>query len=520
MEMHSLLQRQLRRSFPDDFSPPPEWGTFLNAVNNAYRDNDENLELLERSLELSSQELLQANSEMRAVIQAFPDLFFWLDQAGTIVNYQGRDSGNFYLLPEQLRGKRIQDIPLVDVAQTFQEAIHQVKDTGLISICEYSLTIQNNERFFEARLVPLLNKQIFVIIRDITERKLVEEKMRYLSLHDPNTGLYNRAYFEEEMRRLKSGRYNPVGLIICDLDGLKWVNDTLGHEAGDALLIDAATVLKESMRESDMIARIGGDEFAILLPKSERISLELAIARIREGISLYNSRSPRLNLSISIGFAIASDSSASLEGLFKKADDNMYRDKLLHRQSTSSAMLQTLMKALKARDYITEGHAVRIQNLMRDVAVSIGLSERCVADLCLLAQFHDVGKIGIADRVLLKPGSLNPEETLEMRQHCDIGYRIANSAPVLLEISDWIQKHHEWWNGQGYPLKLAGEDIPLECRILALADAYDAMTNDRPYRKAMSHQDAIAEIRKHAGSQFDPQLTPLFLEIIERNFNI
>ena len=135
-----------------------------------------------------------------------------------------------------------------------------------------------------------------------------------------------------------------------------------------------------------------------------------------------------------------------------------------------------------------------------------------MTDLRLLAQFHDIGKVGIPDRILLKPGPLSPEEMVEMKRHSEIGHRIANSSPDLLPVADWVLKHQEWWNGAGYPLGLAGEKIPIECRILAIADAYDAMTSDRPYRKAMSHDAAVTELRRCAGTQFDPTLVELFIQ--------
>ncbi|NLT20622.1 MAG: HD domain-containing protein, partial [Syntrophomonadaceae bacterium] len=136
--------------------------------------------------------------------------------------------------------------------------------------------------------------------------------------------------------------------------------------------------------------------------------------------------------------------------------------------------------------------------------------------LQLLAQFHDIGKVGVPDRILFKEDRLTPEEYLEMQRHSEIGQRIALAAPELSSLAGLILKHHEWWNGKGYPLGLAGEDIPLECRILALADAYDAMTNDRPYRKAMSHEEAKAEIIRCSGTQFEPRLATLFLELLEK----
>ena len=193
----------------------------------------------------------------------------------------------------------------------------------------------------------------------------------------------------------------------------------------------------------------------------------------------------------------------------------MFREKLLCHQSIHSSVVQTLNKALEMRDFITEGHAQRIRDLAEKLARSIGLPERSVIDMRLLAQFHDIGKVGIPDRILMKPGPLTPEEAIEMQRHCEVGYRIALAATDLVPIADWILKHHEWWNGQGYPGGLKGERIPLECRILAIVDAYDVLTNDRPYRNGVSHGEALEEIQRYAGIQFDPYLVKKFCQLFE-----
>jgi diguanylate cyclase (GGDEF)-like protein len=352
-------------------------------------------------------------------------------------------------------------------------------------------------------------------IRDVSERKEAEERLRYLSLHDPLTGIYNRAYFEEEMRRLKGGRFAPVGLVVCDVDGLKLVNDSLGHDAGDALLRAAAGVLQQAFRKSDVVARVGGDEFAVVLPESDKTVVQGACQRIREAVERHNLLHPELPLSLSVGYAVGDDDTDNLNNLFREADNNMYRDKLHRSQSTRSAIIQTLMKTLEARDHITEGHGERMQDLVLRMAQALGLPERTVNDLRLLAQFHDIGKVGVPDRILFKKGPLSPAERTEMQRHCEIGHRIAHSVPDLVHIADLILKHHEVWNGEGYPLGLKGEEIPLECRILAVADAYDSMTNDRPYRKAMSHREAVTELERCTGSQFDPELVRLFVEILK-----
>ena len=358
-------------------------------------------------------------------------------------------------------------------------------------------------------------RRIVGIAADITDHKMGEEKLKYLSLHDSLTGLYNRIYFEEEINRIEKARYDTVGVVSCDVDGLKLVNDTLGHDQGDKLLVAAARVIRESFRDGDLVARIGGDEFSVILPNTTESAVENACQRIQEAVANHNALHPELPLSISIGFAVSNGVYRNIKDLFKDADNNMYLKKLYYTQNVRSTIVNTLINTLKTRDLTTERHVTRLEKLLVDMASLIGLPESTTSDLSLLAKFHDIGKVGVSDSILFKKGPLTSEEWIEVKRHCEIGYRIALSASDLIPVADWILKHHEWWNGDGYPLGIKGEEIPIECRILAITEAYEAMTSVRPYRRAFSHGEAVAELLRHSGTQFDPELLEKFVQMLE-----
>ncbi len=358
--------------------------------------------------------------------------------------------------------------------------------------------------------------QIQGFLQDITRNRAIEEDLKNLRDRDPLTGLLNRWTFEQEMEKYDTGQSDPVGILIGDVNGLKYVNDTLGHEAGNRLLVATTQTIREAFSEDCLMARVGGDEFAVMVVKTERPLFERARQKIREAVDRYNGENPGLQLSLAIGFHLNDEAPSSVHEIFTQAENNLLREKLLCNQSIHSSVVQTLNKALEMRDFITGGHAHRIRELAEKLARAIGLPERSVIDMRLLAEFHDIGKVGIPDRILMKPGPLSPEEAIEMQRHSEVGYRIALAATDLVPIADWILKHHEWWNGQGYPGGLKGEKIPLESRILAIVDSYDVITNDRPYRKGASHAEALEEIQKYSGIQFDPYLVRMFCQLFEQ----
>jgi len=354
------------------------------------------------------------------------------------------------------------------------------------------------------------------MVQDITEQRTNQQKLEYLSLHDQLTDLYNRNFFDAELHRLEKSREYPITIISADLDGLKLINDTMGHNKGDEMLMACSSALKNSLRQSDILARIGGDEFGAILPNTDAASGEAIYNRILDNIKMFNLGHTDLPLSLSVGLAtVDCAKEADLHELLKTADENMYREKLYHSSSMRNQIVESLLTALAERDFIAEGHTDRVYDLSHKMGVKAGLSSRQLSDLALLSKVHDLGKVGIPDQILFKPGPLNHEEWKTIKIHPEKGYRIASASSDLAIVADYILKHHEHYDGQGYPMGLKKEEIPIECRILSIVDAFDAMTNDRPYSKAISREEALRELNRNAGSQFDPKLVMLFMQILD-----
>jgi len=352
-----------------------------------------------------------------------------------------------------------------------------------------------------------------IILRDITRQKEAEKNIAHLCFHDKLTGLYNRDFFEEEMERLNTKRQLPLAIIMGDVNGLRIINDIFGHEKGDEVLCRVGSILKTSLRGNDIVARWGGDEYIIVLPKISEEDARNILMRIKARLEEKSTKT--MPLSVSFGLSIKDDIEKDVSKVIKEAEDKMCRGKMTREQSPHSYIISSLEKALEERDYETEEHVRRIKDLAEKLGKELGLDEESIDNLILLAALHDVGKISIADNILLKIGSLTDKEWEKVKKHPEIGYRIAGSFSNLAPIARGILYHHEWWDGNGYPEGIRGEEIPLISRIISVIDAYDAMTNDRPYRKALSKKDAIEELRKCSGSQFDPYLVKKFISLVE-----
>ena len=353
---------------------------------------------------------------------------------------------------------------------------------------------------------------VVMVFRDVSEEKESQNKIYKLSYHDHLTGLYNRRFMDEKIVQLNHSDQYPIAVIMGDVNGLKITNDIFGHLKGDELLQKVATILIEVCSKACIIGRWGGDEFLILIPDFDLERTELLIHKAKR---LFEAKSEAaLQLSVSFGFAIKNSNEDDLYLALQRAEDMMYHEKLMESRSYRNQIVNNLISMLDEKSLETEEHAQRLKLSCTLIGEKLNLPANEISELSLLAILHDIGKVGIPENILKKPGPLTVDEMEVMKKHTEIGYRIAQNSPELSSVSELILFHHERWDGKGYPSGLKGEDIPLKCRILAIADAYDAMTNDRVYHKAMTNSAAIEELQNNKDTQFDPYITDVFIDVL------
>ena len=351
-----------------------------------------------------------------------------------------------------------------------------------------------------------------VCFRDMRQEKEQMERIEHMIYHDALTGLYNRRYVMDEIGRLTSAKHLPLALVIGDVNGLKMTNDAFGHEKGDMLLKKAAAILNACCRKTDVVVRWGGDEFLIFMPETDAETARRIIQDIKKSASMKSTKT--LPISVSFGYAIKKDKSEPWLSILNEAEKWMYHKKLLDGKSYRNNIIKTLLATLNERSIETEEHSRRIEKYCLAMGTKLELNTDELSELTLLAMLHDIGKIGIDQQILKKPGRLTQEEWQEIRRHPEIGYRIVKGIPELSMVAEYVLLHHERWDGNGYPSGYKGEQIPLLCRILAVADAYDVMISGRVYQPAYTREESIAELLRNAGTQFDPVIVKLFIQIL------
>ncbi|MBU1356875.1 MAG: PAS domain S-box protein [Candidatus Edwardsbacteria bacterium] len=361
--------------------------------------------------------------------------------------------------------------------------------------------------------LPAVNG-VMVTIKDVTERRKAQKQIEYLSFYDRLTGLHNRAFFEEEILRIDTNRHLPITLIVADINGLKLVNDAFGHVEGDELLNRMAQVLKLCCRREDIIARWGGDEFALLLLNSPGYKADELCQRISQ-LCLEKVKGP-VPLSLAMGHATKQKMEQNIKDILKEAEENMYRSKMMASKKIRTDIMSHLLGLYYQKGQRTREQLKILQGLAQDMASARGLNQSETLKLQQVLEYCDIGNIAIEQKLFKKKDRLTSEEWKMMYRHPEIGYHIVQNTPETADLAEPILAHHEWWDGSGYPRNLRGEDIPLYARIVSILNTYDALTQKRPYRKAVRPEQAIKEIKRCAGTQFDPFLVEVMEEITVR----
>ncbi len=460
-------------------------------------------------------ELIASEGKFRAYTEKAPIGIVVINRNGQLVEVNQVACQMAGYAEAELLQMKIEDFIDDTSAAEIMKAINDPQAGATISK-EITIFAKDNAAFWIDLIAAKISEErLIAFCVDINERKKNEEKLIYFSYHDQMTGIYNRRYFEEALQRLDKVYNLPITIVMGDLNGLKLVNESFGHNIGDALLKQSAEVIQSECRAEDIVARTGGDEFSVILPKMDAAGAELFISRIKE--RALQEKSLPIALSISFGYETKTQAEMSIQAIQIAAENFLFKHKLYESTSMRSRTIDLVMSTLFAKSGREMLHSKRVSEICEMLSVKLGVNSQTVNKIKVAGLIHDIGKIGIDETILNKPGKLNSDEWKEIVKHPEIGWRILSSISEFSELANNILEHHERWDGKGYPKGLKGEEISREARIIALADSYDAMTSDRSYRQGLSVEQAVAEIARCSGTQFDPAIATAFIDLIQSN---
>ncbi len=504
----------------------------LNRVGETMQSLVENLEgsVLERTRQLfdANQELEESRESLRLILDSSAEAIYGIDLEDNCT-FCNRSCLRMlgYLHEEELLGKNMHQ--LIHHSKRNLENYPGEECPILQSIRDNIGHESENEVFWRAdgtffeveyhAYPQVKNGKVIggvVTFMDISDRKQKEAEIQYLSCHDLLTGLHNRRCFEENKGKMDIVENLPLSILFADINGLKMTNDIFGHAAGDQLIQRSAEILVKAAGKENVVARVGGDEFIILLPKTDREGAQKLVNRIRE--QMENARMAAIKCSISLGVDTKYGPFQSLEEIMSNAENAMYKDKIMNRKAINQNMIDTIVDTLHNKSPREKEHSRMVENLSGKIGERMKLSKPEINKLKRAAYLHDIGKITLEDRLLTEI-SLDETDLETMRQHSATGYRILTLFDDTLDLADHVYSHHEWWDGTGYPRNLQGEEISLLARIIAVAEAYDRMVHKNGFTEEDSlegrKRKALQEIKEGAGAQFDPEVAKVFATLME-----
>lgn len=466
----------------------------------------------ESELKDSYQSKLKVEENLWALLHAVPDLILQISKEGKILDYAEKHPWVENLLQHGPLEDQIDQVIAPEHRNEILSRIRQAIHYSNREQYRFEAAFDGFDFYLESRIVRMNEDSALVMVRDMTQMRKDEMRIRYLAEHDSLTSVKNRQYLDLRIQELDTEGQLPISLIMVDINGLKVINDSLGHSKGDETLLALVEILRKYCPADSDICRVAGDEFVILMPgytyeKTRGLVKQIRHAGVDQNLGL-------TNRPLSIGWATKENLSMSLRQVLRVAEDFLYKEKILESDGMHGQAVNAIMVSLYEKNRREENHSQRVSVLCYELAKAAKLNEVQQQMIRTLGLLHDIGKIAIPEQILNKPGRLTEDEYQTMKQHSEIGFRILGSMQSMADMAEFVLCHHERWDGHGYPRGLAGEEIPVLSRIITIVDAYDAMTCERSYKRVMTKEEAVEEIQRNLGTQFDPVLGQIFIDHI------